>query len=203
MKFKLSFVILMTLAVLTLSSCACSNDTINPPSPSPSITATPLPAPSFTPEPSMMPDETVPAPSPDGESTATPDDPAVDAPDGPTMMGVDIEKLILELEKLSEVDTAEVVAHGGRAIVGLNFDAQYQGTLTDRIEEMVVSAVTTVEEMLTDVAVTADPTLVTEIRTLAAEIKDAEWTEDQTARFTELYEKITPAKTDSATPEAE
>ena len=110
------------------------------------------------------------------------------------MMGVDVTKLITELEKLSEVDTAQVAAMDGKALVGLTFDAQYQGTLTGRIEEMVVSAVTGVEEMLTDVAVTADPTLVEEIKTLAGEMTAGDNTEALKTRFDELYSKIKPSK---------
>ena len=92
------------------------------------------------------------------------------------------------------MQTAAVVAQGGRALVGLDFDAQYQGTLTERIEEMVVSAVSSVESMLTDVAVTADPTLVEQIRTLSTETDGKEFTDAHTAQFDELYQKIKPDK---------
>lgn len=203
MNRTLSMMILTLVLVLTLSACACSGGTSNtsPTSKPPAVTATPLPSPVQTPEvspviPEATPGETpgdmtgdMPQTSPDGESAATPE-----GTEGPSMMGVDVTKLILELEKLSEVETAVVAAHGGRAIVGLNFDAQYQGTLTERIEEMVVSAVSSVEEMLTDVAVTADPALIEQIRTLSADTAGKEMTPEQVTQFDELYTKIKPGK---------
>ena len=200
MNKNLKMMIVLTLAALSLTSCSCSDGMIATPTPSP-ITATPLPSPDtgVVPQDSMAPgDETLPdadmtpdetPPGTDGESA-----PAPEVMEGPTMMGVDVTKLIAELEKLSEVDTAQVAAMDGKALVGLTFDAQYQGTLTGRIEEMVVSAVTGVEEMLTDVAVTADPTLVEEIKTLAGEMTADDNTEALKTRFDELYSKIKPSK---------
>lgn len=196
MNRKLNIMILTVLVALTVTACACSGgSTKATPSPKPpAVTATPLPSPEFSPaapetSPDMTPD-TVPEMTP-GDTT---DPTSPDATEGPTMMGIDVSKLILELEKLSEVQTAAVVAQGGRALVGLNFDAQYQGTLTERIEEMVVSAVSSVESMLTDVAVTADPTLVEQIRTLSTAAEGQTLTAEQQTQFDELYQKIKPGK---------
>ena len=217
MNRKLSIMILTTLVALSVTACACSGGSNNStPSPNPpAVTATPLPSPVQTPEvspispegsPGMNGDtpggtnegasssEGMPEASPGGESSATPG-----GAEGPTMMGVDVAKVITELEKLSEVDTATVVAHNGRAIVGLQFDSQYQGTLTERIEEMVVSTVSSVEEMLTDVAVTADPALIEQIRTLATDSNGQSLTTEQQTKFDELYSKIKPDKTTETT----
>ena len=190
---------LTLLLALTVTACSCAGgSTTATPSPKPpAVTATPLPSPVQTPEVSPVAPEVTPGDiagdlpqaSPDGESTATPD-----GAEGPTMMGIDVSKLILELEKLSEVETAVVAAQGGRALVGLNFDAQYQGTLTERIEEMVISTVSSVEEMLTDVAVTADPALIEQIRELTDGTNGKEMTEDQIKQFDELYRRIKPDK---------
>lgn len=204
MNRKVSMLILTLLLALAVTACSCSGgSTKATPSPKPpAVTATPLPSPVQTPEvspaaPDGLPDGMtgngsagdMPQTAPDGGSEASPG-----ATEGPSMMGIDVAKLIIELEKLSEVDTAVVVAQGGRAVVGLNFDAQYQGTLTERIEEMVVSAVSSVESMLTDVAVTADPALIEQIRTLSSETNGKEMTADQQTRFDELYNKIKPDK---------
>ena len=185
MKQKIRMMILLTLVAAALAGCACNGVTTTP-SPQPSaMTATPMPSPMESAMPSpegTAGNENMPSTSPENSGA-------------PGMMGVDTERLITELEKLSEVDTAVVVAEGNRAIVGLNFDAQYQGTLTERIEEMVVEAIARVESALTDVAVTADPTLVTEIRTLAQETKGQTLTEEQKTTFDELYRKIKPGDT--------
>lgn len=102
------------------------------------------------------------------------------------------------MEKLSEVSLCDVVAEGDRAVVGLSFDAQYQGTLTDRIEEMVREKITGIESAVIHIAVTADPTLCTEIKNLAQEVQGKPMTEEQMAKFDELYEKIQPAGTESS-----
>lgn len=89
-------------------------------------------------------------------------------PDGAAL---DLDALAQEVEKLSEVSLCDVVAEGDRAVVGLSFDAQYQGTLTDRIEEMVREKITGIESAVIHIAVTADPTLCTEIKNLAQEVQ--------------------------------
>ena len=215
MNRKLSMMILTLLLALTVTACSCSTtNTGNKASPKPpAVTATPLPSPVQTPEVSPTAPEGTPGGMTGDMNGATADgmngDTAGDMPqiapeggpeqspgsaNGPTMVGIDVSKLITELEKLSEVDTAAVVAQGGRAVVGLNFDAQYQGTLTDRIEEMVISAVSSVESMLTDVAVTADPALIEQIRALASDTDGKEMTADQITQFDEIYRKIKPEK---------
>ena len=88
-------------------------------------------------------------------------------------------------------------AHGGKAIAGVTFDAQYQGTLTDRIEEMVREKITAKDAGITEVAVTADPTLCTEIRTLSAETAGKAMTAEQIKKFDELFGKISPAGSES------
>ena len=114
MKQKIRMMILLTLVAAALAGCACNGVTTTP-SPQPSaMTATPMPSPMESAMPSpegTAGNENMPSTSPENSGA-------------PGMMGVDTERLITELEKLSEVDTAEVVAEGNRAIVGLNFDAQ-------------------------------------------------------------------------------
>ena len=115
-----------------------------------------------------------------------------------TGAAIDLDALAQEVEKLSEVSLCDVVAEGDRAVVGLSFDAQYQGTLTDRIEEMVREKITGIEPAVIHIAVTADPTLCTEIKNLAQEVQGKPMTEEQMAKFDELYEKIQPAGTESS-----
>ena len=77
------------------------------------------------------------------------------------------------LEKLSEVDDAYVVAAGNTALVGLEFNAQYQGQVDDRLKKMVLTRVQTVDKTITGVAVTADPSLVRQIEALEETLDDA------------------------------
>ncbi|MDD2648939.1 MAG: YhcN/YlaJ family sporulation lipoprotein [Eubacteriales bacterium] len=77
-----------------------------------------------------------------------------------------------EVEKLSEVSSAYVVVLGDQAIAAVEFDAQYKGDLTSRVEEMVVSRVKEADSAVSDVTVTADSALGSEIEALYGKIKD-------------------------------
>ena len=191
MKRKLLLTLVFILATAALTACSCSISPGASPSPSPSaLTATPSPTQSATASPSPMESAaTTPgasAASPSPESSAQTD------------AAIDLDALAQEVEKLSEVSLCDVVAEGDRAVVGLSFDAQYQGTLTDRIEEMVREKITGIEPVVIHIAVTADPTLCTEIKNLAQEVQGKPMTEEQMAKFDELYEKIQPAGTESS-----
>ena len=191
MKRKLLLTLVFILATAALTACSCSISPGASPSPSPSaLTATPRPTQSATASPSPMESAaTTPgasAASPSPESSAQTD------------AAIDLDALAQEVEKLSEVSLCDVVAEGDRAVVGLSFDAQYQGTLTDRIEEMVREKITGIEPAVIHIAVTADPTLCTEIKNLAQEVQGKPMTEEQMAKFDELYEKIQPAGTESS-----
>lgn len=191
MKRKLLLTLVFILATAALTACSCSISPGASPSPSPSaLTTTPSPTQSATASPSPM------------ESAATTPG-ASDASPSPessaqTEAALDLDALAQEVEKLSEVSLCDVVAEGDRAVVGLSFDAQYQGTLTDRIEEMVREKITGIEPAVIHIAVTADPTLCTEIKNLAQEVQGKPMTEEQMAKFDELYEKIQPAGTESS-----
>ena len=191
MKRKLLLTLVFILATAALTAYSCSISPGASPSPSPSaLTATPSPTQSATASPSPMES----AATTPGASDASP------SPESSAQTGaaLDLDALAQEVEKLSEVSLCDVVAEGDRAVVGLSFDAQYQGTLTDRIEEMVREKITGIESAVIHIAVTADPTLCTEIKNLAQEVQGKPMTEEQMAKFDELYEKIQPAGTESS-----
>lgn len=189
MKRKLLLTLVFILATAALTACSCSISPGASPSPS-ALTATPSPTQSATASPSPMES----AATTPGASDASP------SPESSAQTGaaLDLDALAQEVEKLSEVSLCDVVAEGDRAVVGLSFDAQYQGTLTDRIEEMVREKITGIESAVIHIAVTADPTLCTEIKNLAQEVQGKPMTEEQMAKFDELYEKIQPAGTESS-----
>jgi len=191
LKRKLLLTLVFILATAALTACSCSISPGASPSPSPSaLTATPSPTQSATASPSPMES----AATTPGASDASP------SPESSAQTGaaLNLDALAQEVEKLSEVSLCDVVAEGDRAVVGLSFDAQYQGTLTDRIEEMVREKITGIEPAVIHIAVTADPTLCTEIKNLAQEVQGKPMTEEQMAKFDELYEKIQPAGTESS-----
>lgn len=113
-------------------------------------------------------------------------------------------ELATDLQKLSEVKDAVVVAAGSMAIVGLEFDSQYQGGVTERIIGMVEQRALAIDSGLTTVAVTDDAALVEKLRALAeqAEKKSITFSELQNEALmlgTEIEGQAAPAETQSGT----
>jgi len=64
-----------------------------------------------------------------------------------------------EVDKLSEVDDAEAVVIGNIALVGVSYDSQYQGGMTDRLKKMITERVEMTDKTITAVHVTDDSAL--------------------------------------------
>lgn len=77
-----------------------------------------------------------------------------------------IEQLEEELERLSEVKEAKVLIAGHKAAVALEFDAQYQAGIDDRLRGIVRERVDSVIGGIDSVQVTADPGILEAIDTL-------------------------------------
>lgn len=67
-----------------------------------------------------------------------------------------IEEIEDELERLSEVEDAEVVIAGRKAAVGIEFDDQYKAGLDDRLRKIIKERIDGVISGITTVAITAD-----------------------------------------------
>lgn len=77
-----------------------------------------------------------------------------------------IEQIEEELERLSEVDDAEVVIAGNKAAVGLEFDDQYRAGLDDRLRGIVKERIDSVISGISTVAITADEGVMDAIESL-------------------------------------
>ena len=77
-----------------------------------------------------------------------------------------VEQIEDELERLSEVDDAQVVIAGNRAAVALEFDDQYKGGVDDRLRGIVRERIDSVISGVTDISITADTTLMDALETL-------------------------------------
>ena len=77
-----------------------------------------------------------------------------------------IEQIEDELERLSEVDDAEVVIAGNKAAVGLEFDDQYKAGVDDRLRKIVKERIDRVISGISTVAVTADKGIMDAIESL-------------------------------------
>ena len=77
-----------------------------------------------------------------------------------------IEQIEDELERLSEVDDAEVVIAGNKAAVGLEVDDQYKAGVDDRLRKIVKERIDSVISGISTVAVTADKGIMDAIESL-------------------------------------
>ena len=77
-----------------------------------------------------------------------------------------IEQIEDELERLSEVDDAEVIIAGNKAAVALEFDDQYKSGLDDRLRGIVKERINGVISGISTVAITADEGIMDAIESL-------------------------------------
>lgn len=76
-----------------------------------------------------------------------------------------------EVEKLSELDDAEAVVAGNIALVGISYETQYQGGLTDRLKQMVTERVEMIDKAITAVHVTDEEDQVIKISRLREKLE--------------------------------
>ncbi|MEG1966711.1 MAG: YhcN/YlaJ family sporulation lipoprotein, partial [Clostridia bacterium] len=134
--------ILLVLSLLSLALfTACTSNADTMPSPSPMVSASPIASPTVTV--SVMPVSTA-APSVEAGVNTLEDAKRVS------------DNVAQEVEKLSELTMADAIVAGNIAIIGVRYDSQYQGGLTDRLTEMVTTRVHTIDKSLTAVHVSAD-----------------------------------------------
>ena len=77
-----------------------------------------------------------------------------------------IEQIEDELERLSEVEDAEVIIAGNKAAVAVEFDDQYKAGLDDRMRGIIKERIDGVIGGITTVAITADETVMDAIESL-------------------------------------
>ena len=161
---KKSLLMLSALFLALLSSCSAKDDmsivTNEPtasawPSTSPSVTTV---LPSVT---DSMPNDTMDGTMDGGNgidsvlpgSTVIPESTGVTSMDKAKRV---IEQIEDELERLSEVDDAEVVIAGNKAAVGIEFDDQYRTGLDDRMRKIIKERIDSIIGGISTVAITAD-----------------------------------------------
>lgn len=180
MKKTLLILMLTVLSAVMLTGCASNADTLA--SPTPGAT-------------NMM-DNLLPGTGTATESPMT--DNATMMPDGTAAPAATIEDtrknvqaMEEAVEKLSEVDDAYVITVGDTALVGLEFENQYQGGTDERLKKMVLARLQTVDKNIDKVAVTSDEPLVTSIEALSEVLKSASSLEDVNKRAEEVLKQLT------------
>lgn len=160
MKKTWTLVVISLLGLALFSACASNADTLPSPAPSASVTPSATPQASQAPTASAMP-------------AATPEPTGVNTVEDAKRLSDDVSE---EVEKLSELKGAEAVVAGNIALVGITYDAQYQGGLTDRLTEMVKSRVEAMDKTITAVHVTDDEAMVKKIGQLRESLNNGQIT---------------------------
>ncbi len=189
MKRTLYGTCLLAATALLLTGCATGAE----PNPSPSPSATVSQAPTNTPDatnsamPNMgdMPDAST---IPGGEPMASP------AVEGVTTVNdarKAIEQIEDELERLSEVEDAQVIFVGNTAAVALKFDSQYKGGIDDRLREIIKERVNGVLTGVNVIEVTDDAGLLDELDKLGDRLDGAADMSELQSELDTIIRKIT------------
>ena len=165
---------LLTLSLLSaaalLTACTTGPDMTT-------ATNSPLPTATASASPDVMPQVTnvLPGVMQDGIGDMTDNlmtDPAITAvPESTGVTSMDkarrvVEQIEDELERLSEVDDAQVIIAGNKAAVALEFDDQYKAGVDDRLRGIVKERIASVISGISTIAITADETIMDEIEAL-------------------------------------
>ena len=95
------------------------------------------------------------------------------------------------VERISEIDDAEVVVSDDRVLVAVEFDDQYSAGLDERMQQMIEEAVQNVDENLTDVEITDDDTLYGQVKGLGERLARATGLDELADDFGDLWDRIT------------
>ena len=77
-----------------------------------------------------------------------------------------VEQIEDELERLSEVDDAQVLLAGHSAAVALEFDDQYQGGIDDRLRGIVKERIDSIISGISSIAITSDAAIMDSLEAL-------------------------------------
>lgn len=101
------------------------------------------------------------------------------------------EKIADAVERISEIDDAEVVVHNDRVLVAVEFEDQYQAGLDERMKQMIVEAVQKVDDGLRNIEITDDDTLYGQVKGLGQRLANATGLDELADDFGDLWDRIT------------
>lgn len=127
-----------------------------------------------------------------GMATASPQaDKNMAAAMTPAEAGKIAERISEAVERLSEVDDAEVIVSENRALVGVEFDDQYSAGLDERMKRMITETVQEIDEKLTDVRITDDDTIYGQVKSLGERMAKATGLDELASDFGDLWDRVT------------
>ena len=161
---------------LTLSGCAAGTaNTVSP------TTAPATAQPTATMSATNSPMATVqPSESPMAQTSMT-----------PAQAGQLAERISDAVERISEIDDAEVIVYDDRVLVGVEFEDQYNAGLDDRMKQMITEKVQEVDRSLTRVEITNDETLYGQIKSFGERLGKATGFDELADDFGDLWNRIT------------
>ncbi len=183
----------MVAASMVMSGCAAGNAsglaTVAPAATSSPVASTTQPAAAATME-SPMQATAQPMTSP--EASDNPQGTASSASAmTPAQAGKLAERISEAVERISEVDDAEVIVRDERVLVAVEFDDQYSAGLDERMKQTITDAVKKVDDSLTDVQITDDGTLYGQVKGLAERVGKVTGLDELADDFGDLWNRIT------------
>ena len=109
----------------------------------------------------------------------------------PAEAGRMAEKIAESVERISEIDDAEVVISDNRVLVAVEFEDQYAEGLDDRMKQMIIDAVQKVDDGLTDISITDDATLYGQVKGLGERLAKATGIDELADDFGDLWDRGT------------
>lgn len=179
---KWMIALMMLAAACTLMAGCAANATGADATMTPAVTTTPMTSSS----PAMGPETSA-------EPTASPEASTAPAADEmtPAQAGKLADDVADAVERISEIDDAEVIVNGNRALVAVEFEDQYSAGLDERMKDMITQTVQKVDASLTDVQITDDDTLYGQVKGLGERVAQATGLDELADDFGDLWDRIT------------
>lgn len=109
----------------------------------------------------------------------------------PAQAGRLAEQIAESVERISEINDAEVVVSNERVLVAVEFEDQYNAGLDDRMKQMITQAVQKVDSNLTEISITDDDTLYGQVKGLGQRLAKATGLDELADDFGDLWDRIT------------
>ena len=180
----------IAMAGMVLSGCAAGNASGTTATAAPIVTNSPMPT--ATAQQTMTPMTTMQTSEQDGGmKTDSSSGPSSVSSMTPAQAGRLADQIEEAVERISEIDDAEVVVSDERVLVAVEFDDQYSTGLDERMKQMITEAVQKVDDKLTDVEITDDSTLYGQVKGLGERLAKATGLDELADDFGDLWNRMT------------
>lgn len=181
MKKSMMALLCMVMAGMALGGCAAGNVSGRTATAAPVATHTPIATAQVTLAPTIAPQATADTgAAQDAASMMT-----------PAQAGRLAEQIAEAVERISEIDDAEVVVRDDKVLVAVEFDDQYKAGLDERMKQMITECVQKVDDSLKNVEITDDDTLYGQVKGLGERVMKATGLDELADDFGDLWDRVT------------